>query len=147
MMVQEIQSRKLRDRRAVARYAGSRVARRERFETAERDGNVKRDGKRDERRMNRGLIQLAWRFLIGTRKNSELAKWYRHRGPRGRAARARTTMISVELARKLLLALWRLVNDAARCRKVSSLRPGGVSNTLERERPKPGSATSGIENG
>ena len=57
-------------------------------------------------RVRRGLIQLAWRFLI-FQKDSALARWYRMRteGPSG----ARKTTMIVALARKLLIALWRLV--------------------------------------
>ena len=60
MLVREVLSRKLRDRRAVARYAGltgspdeSGSRRREKGLT--RAGNA---------RVCRGLIQLAWRFLM-----------------------------------------------------------------------------------
>jgi len=54
----------------------------------------------------RGLIQLAWRFLR-FQKDSALAQWYRTRteGAKG----ARKTSLIVALARKLLIALWRLV--------------------------------------
>jgi transposase len=57
-------------------------------------------------RVRRGLIQLAWRFLT-FQKDSALARWYRMRteGPSG----ARKTTVIVALARKLLIALWRLV--------------------------------------
>src|SRR6202050_4792654 len=56
--------------------------------------------------VRRGLIQLAWRFLV-FQKDSALARWYRMRteGPSG----ARKTPMIVALARKLLIALWRLV--------------------------------------
>jgi hypothetical protein len=56
-------------------------------------------------RVRRGLIQLAWRFLM-FQKDSALARWYRTRteGPSG----ARKTTMIVALARKLLIALWRL---------------------------------------
>src|SRR5262249_34006024 len=86
MLVREILSRKLRDRRAVARYAGGLA----------KAGNA---------RVRRGLIQLAWRFLM-FQKDSALARWYRTRteGPSG----ARKTTMIVALARKLLIALWRL---------------------------------------
>src|SRR5882672_4316262 len=102
MLVQEILSRKLRDERAVARYAGltgspdeSGAKRREKG--LARSGNA---------RVRRGLIQLAWRFLM-FQKDSALAQWYRTRteGPSG----ARKTTMIVALARKLLIALWRLV--------------------------------------
>ena len=56
--------------------------------------------------MRRGLIQLAWRFLM-FQKDSALARWYRARteGPKG----ARKTTMIVALARKLLIALWQMV--------------------------------------
>ena len=57
-------------------------------------------------RVRRGLIQLAWRFLM-FQKDSGLARWYRARTENARPG-ARKTMI-VALARKLLIALWRLV--------------------------------------
>ena len=53
-----------------------------------------------------GMIQLAWRFLM-FQKNSALAQWYRSRTADGRGG-TRKTMI-VALARKLLIALWRMV--------------------------------------
>ena len=57
-------------------------------------------------RVRRGLIQLAWRFLL-FQKGSGLARWYRARtkGANG----ARKTIMIVAVARKLLIALWRLV--------------------------------------
>ena len=99
MLVHEVLSRNLRDRRAVARYAGltgspdeSGAKRREKG--LARSGNA---------RVRRGMIQLAWRFLI-FQKDSALAQWYRRRT--GNACGTRKTMI-VALARKLLLDLWR----------------------------------------
>ena len=101
MLVQEILSRNLRDRRAVARYAGltgspdeSGVKRREKG--LAKAGNA---------RVRRGLIQLAWRFLR-FQKESALGR-YRAR-TEGAAGKRKTTMI-VALARKLLIALWRMV--------------------------------------
>jgi transposase len=52
------------------------------------------------------MIQLAWRFLL-FQKNSTLARWFAERTANGRGD-TRKTMI-VALARKLLIALWRLV--------------------------------------
>jgi transposase len=52
------------------------------------------------------MLQLAWRLLI-FQKDSALAQWYRARTADARSA-TRKTMI-VALARKLLIALWRLV--------------------------------------
>jgi len=57
--------------------------------------------------VRRGLIQLAWRFLR-FQKDSALAEWFRSRTEGAKGAR-KTTMI-VALARKLLIALWRMVN-------------------------------------
>jgi hypothetical protein len=58
-------------------------------------------------RVRRGMIQLAWRFLW-LQKDSALAEWYRQRTQT--VPGARKTLI-VALARKLLIALWRLVHD------------------------------------
>ena len=51
------------------------------------------------------MIQLAWGHLLH-QKNSVLAQWYRARTADTRGG-TRKTMI-VALARKLLIALWRL---------------------------------------
>jgi transposase len=98
MLVQEVLSRNLRDRRAVARYAGL---------TGSPDSKRREKGlaKAGNARVRRGMIQLAWRFLM-FQKNSELAQWYRVRTEN--APGTRKTMI-VALARKLLIALWHLV--------------------------------------
>jgi len=101
MLVHEILSRKLRDRRAVARYAGLTGA-------PDESGNKRREkglAKAGNARVRRGMIQLAWRFLL-FQKNSALSQWYRARTES--AGKKRKTMI-VALARKLLIALWRLV--------------------------------------
>jgi transposase len=101
MLVHEILSRNLRDRRAVARYAGLTGA-------PDESGGKRREkglAKAGNARVRRGMIQLAWRFLLH-QKDSALAQWYWARTES--AGRKRTTMI-VALARKLLIALWRLV--------------------------------------
>jgi transposase len=101
MLVHEVLSRNLRDRRAVARYAGLTGA-------PDESGNKRREkglAKAGNARVRRGMIQLAWRFLI-FQKDSALARWYRTRTES--AGKKRKTMI-VALARKLLIALWRLV--------------------------------------
>jgi transposase len=100
MLVHEILSRDLRDRRAVARYAGLTGA-------PDESGSKRREkglAKAGNARVRRGMIQLAWRFLLH-QKDSALTQWYRART--ASAGGKRKTMI-VALARKLLIALWRL---------------------------------------
>jgi transposase len=102
MLAHEILSRGLRDRRAVARYAGltgspdeSGVSRRE--QGLAKAGNA---------RVRRGMLQLAWRFLLH-QKDSALARWYRARTMNARAGMRKTLIVA--LARKLLVGLWQLV--------------------------------------
>ena len=102
MLVHEILSRNLRDRKALARYAGltgspdeSGAKRRERG--LAKVGNA---------RVRRGMLQLAWRFLR-FQQDSGLARWYRARTADGRGSTRKTMIIA--LARKLLITLWRLV--------------------------------------
>jgi transposase len=102
MLVNEVFSRRFRDRRAVARYAGltgspDESGKRRREKGLARAGNA---------RVRTGMIQLAWRFLRH-QEDSALAQWFQTRTVDGRAG-TRKTMI-VALARKLLIALWRLV--------------------------------------
>ena len=102
MLVNEVFSRHLRDRKAVARYAGltgspDESGKRRRERGLARAGNA---------RVRCGMIQLAWRFLR-FQKDSALTQWFQARTADGRGS-TRKTMI-VALARKLLIALWRLV--------------------------------------
>jgi len=101
MLVQEVLSRNLRDRRAVARYAGLTGS-------PDESGSKRREkglAKSGNARVRRGLVQLAWRFLL-FQKDGALAQWYRARtGVQG----VRKTVLIVALARKLLIALWRMV--------------------------------------
>ena len=102
MLVHEALSRDLDDRRAVARYGGLTGApdesgKRRREKGLARAGNA---------RVRRGMIQLAWRFLR-FQGDSALARWYRARTEG--ATRGRRKALIVALARKLLIALWRLV--------------------------------------
>lgn len=125
MLVREILSRKLRDRRAVARYAG--------FTGSPDESGLKRRekglAKAGNARVRRGLIQLAWRFLM-FQKDSALARWYRTRtegaerraqddDDRGTGAQAANRAVAPGHDRR----------GAGRCRAAA----GGVSNTLERE--------------
>jgi len=102
MLVHEILSRKLRDRRAVARYAGLTGS-------PDESGNRRREkglARAGNARVRRGMIQLAWRFLR-SHPGSARAQWYNKRAADGRGS-IRKTMI-VALARKLLIVLWRMV--------------------------------------
>ena len=102
MLVQEVLSRNLRDRRAVARYAGLTGS-------PDESGSRRREkglAKAGNARVRRGLIQLAWRFLR-FQKDSALARVVSGR-TEGAKGERKTTMI-VALARKLLIALWRMV--------------------------------------
>jgi transposase len=95
-------SRHWRDRKAIARYAGltgspDESGKRRRERGLARAGNA---------RVRCGMIQFAWRFLR-FQKDSALAQWFAARTADRRAS-TRKTMI-VALARKLLIALWRLV--------------------------------------
>jgi transposase len=101
MLVQEVFSRKLRDRKALARYAGLTGA-------PDESGRRRRErglAKAGNARVRRGMIQLAWGHLLH-QKESALAEWYRRRTADARGG-TRKTMI-VALARKLLIELWRL---------------------------------------
>src|SRR4051812_49589756 len=102
MLVSEILSRGLRDSKAVARYAGLTGApdesgRRRREKGLAKAGNA---------RVRRGMVQLAWRFLL-FQKDSALAQWYRARTVDARGGPRKTLIVA--LARKLLIALWRFV--------------------------------------
>lgn len=103
MLVHEILSRDLRDRRAVARYAGLTGS-------PDESGKRRRErglAKAGNARVRRGMIQLAWRWLR-FQEDSALAQWYRNRTSDGRKATRKVLIVA--LARKLLIALWRLVN-------------------------------------
>ena len=94
MLVQEVLSRNLHDRRAVARYTGLTGS-------PDESGSKRREkglAKSGNARVRRGLVQLAWRFLL-FQKDSALSQWYRTRtGMHG----VRKTVLIVALARKLL---------------------------------------------
>jgi transposase len=101
MLVQEVFLRPLRDRKAVARYAGLTGA-------PDESGQKRRErglAKAGNARVRRGMIQLAWGHLLH-QKDSVLTAWYRQRTAEARGG-LRKTMI-VALARKLLIVLWRM---------------------------------------
>jgi len=104
MLVSELLSRNLRDRRAVARYGGltgspDESGSRRREKGLPRAGNA---------RVRRGMIEFAWRFLK-FQKDSPLAEWYRKQTASGRKDVRKRTIAA--LARKLLIALWRLATQ------------------------------------
>ena len=124
MLVHEVLSRPMRDRRAVARGACPRAGQRpdpgagltgspdesgahRREQGLARAGNARvPHGSSPWAEGPRGMIQLAWRFRM-FQKESALALWYRARTADSRSG-TRKTMI-VALARKLIIALWRFV--------------------------------------
>jgi transposase len=102
MLVHEVLTRELRDGRAVGRYAGLTGA-------PDESGSKRREkglARAGNARVRRGMIQLAWRWLM-FQKDSALAQWFQARTA-GAGRIVRTKMI-VALARKLLIALWRYV--------------------------------------
>jgi len=102
LLVQEVFLRELRDRKAVARYAGLTGA-------PDESGQKRRErglAKAGNARVRRAMIELAWGHLLH-QKDSPLAEWYRRRTADARGG-SRKTMI-VALARKLIITLWRLV--------------------------------------
>jgi transposase len=102
MLVNEVLARNLRDERAVGRYAGITGS-------PDESGSKRREkglARAGNARVRRGMVQLAWRWLM-FQKDSALAKWFYARTVNG-ARDTRKKMI-VALARKLLIALWRLV--------------------------------------
>ena len=115
MLVHEVLSRPMRDRKAVARYAGLTGSPDE-SGTKRREQGLARAG---NARVRRGMIQLAWRFLL-FQKDSALALWYRARTVDSRVG-TRKTMI-VALARKLMIALWRFVTTGETLEGASCVR-------------------------
>jgi transposase len=101
-LVHEILSRKLRDRKAVARYSGftgspDESGARRREKGLSRSGNE---------RVRKILMQLSW-WMLRFQPNSGLVRWFKGRTANSR--RSRKPMI-VAFARKLIIALWRYVN-------------------------------------
>jgi len=103
MLVKEILSRNMRDRRAVGRYGGLTGSPNE-SGSKSREKGLARSG---NARVRKGMIQLAWRFLE-FQKESALAKWFEARTANARGSRKK---MIVALARKLLIALWHFVRD------------------------------------
>ena len=105
LLAHEAFVRSFTGQRAVARYGGLTGA-------PDESGQCRREkglARAGNARVRCAMIQFAWRFLR-FQKHSDLAKWYRQRteAVQGDRRAVRKTMI-VALARKLLIALWRLV--------------------------------------
>jgi transposase len=101
-LVHEILFRDLRDRKAVARYAGLTGSPDE-SGSKRREKGLSRSG---NGRVRTILIQLSWR-LLKLQPGSELVHWYQKRTADAKGSRK--PMI-VAFARKLIIALWRYVN-------------------------------------
>jgi len=101
-LVREILSRNLRDRKAVARYAGLTGS-------PDESGSMRREkglSRSGNGRVRNILIQLSWR-LLKFQPQSDLVLWFKNRT--ANAQGARKPMI-VAFARKLIIAIWRYVN-------------------------------------
>lgn len=101
-LVHEILFRNLRDRKAVARYAGLTGSPDE-SGSKRREKGLSRSG---NGRVRNILIQLSWRMLK-FQPESVLALWFKTRTESSQGSRK--PMI-VAFARKLIIALWRYVN-------------------------------------
>jgi transposase len=86
----------------LARYAGL-------TEAPDESGSKRREkglARTGNARVRRGMIQLAWRFLM-FQKESALAQWYRSRAVDARQGTRKSLIVA--MARKLLIELWRFV--------------------------------------
>jgi len=104
MLDSEMFCRHLRDRWAAARYGGLTGS-------PDESGAMRREqglARAGNSRVRRGMIQFAWRFLR-FQKDSPLAQWYWQKSQSARKD-IRKLMI-VALARKLLIALWRMATQ------------------------------------
>ena len=103
-LVREVLCRPFRDRRAVAAFVGLTGTP---FQSGgmEREQGVSKSG---DKRVRGLMMQLAWRWLK-VQSDSALSRWYVERvgDAKGRIRK----IMAVALARKLLVALWRYVQD------------------------------------
>jgi transposase len=103
LLAHELLSRTLRDRKAVARYAGLTGSPDE-SGSKRREKGLSRSG---NARVRKIMIQLAWR-MVKFQPDSALVQWFKQRTENAKGSRK--PMI-VALARKLIIALWRYAND------------------------------------
>jgi transposase len=103
-LVREVLCRPFRDRRAVAAFVGL-TGSPFRSGGMEREQGVSKNG---DKRVRGLMMQLAWRWLK-FQSDSALSRWYVERvgDAKGRIRK----IMAVALARKLLVALWRYVQD------------------------------------
>ena len=103
-LVHEVFSRRFRDRKALAGFVGMTGT------PYDSGGSTREQGlsKNGNPRVRRMLMQATWRWLM-FQPQSALAQWFvaRTAGAKGRMK----TIMAVALARKLLVALWRLAED------------------------------------
>ena len=126
MLVNEVLSRPMRDRRAVARYAGLTGA-------PDESGAKRREkglAKAGNARVRRGMIPLAWRFLR-FQKDSALARWYPHGRSPCRHAQDNDCRPRAQTARRTL-ALCHHGRDA-RGRRLTSSGLKGVYQSITTE--------------
>ena len=103
-LVHEVLYRDLRDRRALARYGGLTGS-------PDESGSKRREkglARAGNSRVRKGMLQLAWRWTM-FQKQSQLTRWFQERTKAAKRD-VRKTMV-IALARKLLIALWRYVNE------------------------------------
>jgi Transposase IS116/IS110/IS902 family len=122
MLVDEVLSRPMRDRKAVARYAGLIGA----LDQSDAKRRERRLATAGNARVRRGMIQLAWRFLV-FQKQGALAQWYQARTTDSRVGTRKTMILAfarTAVARKLLIALWRFITTGEPLEGVI-MRPAG----------------------
>jgi transposase len=104
VLVAEVYHRTFQTRRQVASFVGLAPSPYKSGEV-DRDRGINKSGSKLARHM---LVELAW-FWLRYQPNSQLSQWWRERfgnqGMRGRKVGI------VALARKLVIALWRFVED------------------------------------
>jgi transposase len=103
MLAHKILSRMLRDRKAVARYAGL-TGSPEESGSKRREKELSRSG---NARVRKIMIQLAWR-MVKFQPDSDLVRWFKQRTEN---AKGKRKPMIVALARKLIIALWRYANE------------------------------------
>ncbi len=126
----------LRDRKAVARYAGLTGSPDE-SGSKRREKGLSRSG---NARVRKIMIQLAWR-MVKFQPDSALVQWFKQRTENAKGSRK--PMI-VALARKLIIALWRYADDGVIPEGFSSLALQRRYDRQQEEKEIPGFGTSAL---